>query len=88
VRHCLSYSAKKDGLNKVKNTMQLTNDSNRLKDIFKQAIIETMEERKDLVHDIIVEALEDAAMIHAIQEGEKSGTASRAEVFKILESKA
>ncbi len=68
--------------------MQVTTDSGKLKDIFKQAIIEAMEERKDLVHDILVEAMEDAAMSHAIQEGEKSGSASRSEVFGILEGKA
>jgi len=51
--------------------MQLTNDGSQLKDIFEQAIIEVME---------------DAAIIHAIQEGEKSGITSRAEVFKILGS--
>jgi len=66
-----AISFKKDGLNKVKNTMQLTNDGSQLKDIFEQAIIEVME---------------DAAIIHAIQEGEKSGITSRAEVFKILGS--
>ncbi len=33
------------------------------------------------------EAMEDAAMIHAIQVGEESGPASRAEVFDILEGK-
>ena len=53
--------------------MQVINDSEKLKDIFKQAIIE---------------AVEDATMIHAIQTGEKSGTASRADVFDILEGKA
>jgi hypothetical protein len=68
--------------------MQITTDSGKLKDIFKQAIIEAMEERKDLVHDLLVEAMEDATMIHAIQEGEKSGPASRAEVFDILKGKA
>ena len=51
--------------------MQLTNDGSQLKDIFEQAIIEVME---------------DAAIIHAIQEGEKSGITSRAQVFKILGS--
>ena len=33
------------------------------------------------------DAMEDATMIHAIQEGEESEPASRAEVFDILEGK-
>ena len=63
-------------------------DSGKLKEIFKQAIIEAIEEKKDVVHDLLVDAMEDLAMIHAIQEGENSGQASRNEVFDILEGKA
>ena len=48
----------------------LTTDNDKLKDLFKQAIIEAMEEKKDVVHDLLLEVMEDLAMIHAIQEGE------------------
>jgi hypothetical protein len=47
-----------------------------------------MEERKDLVHEILIEAIEDAGMIDAIREGEKTAPATRSEVFDILEGKA
>jgi hypothetical protein len=63
-------------------------DSDKLKEIFKQAIIEAIEEKKEVVHDLLMDAMEDLAMIHAIQEGEKTGSASRNEVFKILKGKA
>ena len=68
--------------------MQIVTDNEKLKGLFKQAIIEVMEERKDLVHEILIEAIEDAGMIDAIREGEKTGLATRAEVFDILEGKA
>jgi len=68
--------------------METVTDSSKLKGIFKQAIIEAIEEKKDVVHDLLVDAMEDLAMIHAIQEGENSGQASRKEVFDILEDKA
>ncbi len=68
--------------------MEIITDSNKLKEIFKQAIIEAIEEKKDMVHDLLVDALEDLAMIHAIQQGEKTGAVSRNEVFGILEGKA
>ena len=68
--------------------MENITDSGRLKEIFKQAIIEAMEEKKDMVHDLLVDAMEDLAMIHAIQQGEKTGLASRKAVFGILEGKA
>ena len=60
-------------------------DNGKLKEIFKQAIIEAMEEKKDVVHDLLVEAMEDLAMIHAIQEGEDSKSVSRKEVLQVLE---
>ena len=66
----------------------LTTDNDKLKELFKQAIIEALEEKKDLVHDLLLEAMEDLAMIHAIQEGEDTEPVSRDEVFKILEGDA
>ena len=68
--------------------MESFTDSKKLKELFKQAIIEAMEEKRELVHDLLVEAMEDLAMIRAIQEGEESASASRQEVFNILEDKA
>lgn len=67
--------------------MEAITESGKLKELFKQAIIEAMEEKKDVVHDLLVEAMEDLAMIHAIQEGEETEPASRDEVFQILEGK-
>jgi len=68
--------------------MELSADNGKLKEILKQAIIEAIEEKKELVHDLLIEALEDAAMIRAIQEGEESEAVSRDEVFSILTGNA
>lgn len=68
--------------------MQTVIDDGKLKEIFKQAIFEAIEEKRETVHDLLVEAMEDVAMMHAIQEGEGSGTVSRKDVFKALEGKA
>jgi hypothetical protein len=65
--------------------MQTVIDDGKLKELFKQAIFEAIEEKREIVHDLLVEAMEDVAMIHAIQEGEDSGTVSRKDVFKVLE---
>ncbi len=67
--------------------MEDLTDSAKLKELFKQAIIEVIEEKRGLVHDLLVEAMEDLATIRAIQEGEDSGPASRREIFHILEGK-
>lgn len=42
-----------------------------LKSIFKEAIIEVLETRKDILEEALAEALEDIAMLNAIREGEK-----------------
>lgn len=52
--------------------MQTVIDDDKLKEFFKQAIFEAIEEKRETVHDLLVEAMEDVAMMHAIQEGEDS----------------
>jgi len=62
-------------------------DESRLKEIMKMALIEVFDQRRNVFYDVIAEALEDIALAHAIKEGETTKSISRAEVFKILESK-
>ena len=68
--------------------METIIDNGKLKEIFKQAIIEAIEEKRDVVHDLLVEAMEDLAMIRAIEQGEETEVVSRDEVLSILEGKA
>jgi hypothetical protein len=63
----------------------LSVDEGKLKDLLKTAIMEVLEERKDLVRELLEEALEDIVLVRAIEAGEQTGTASRDEVFKVLE---
>ena len=65
---------------------QVSLDEARVKELFKQAIIELLQEQKGLLYDLFVEVLEDLALVNAIKEGESSETVNRAEVFQILES--
>ncbi len=67
--------------------METLIDDEKIKDLFKQAIIEAIEEKKEVVHDLLVEVMEDIAMVRAIQDGENSGQTSRDESFQILEAK-
>jgi len=67
--------------------METMIDDKKIKDLFKQAIIEAIEEKKEAVHDLLVEVMEDIALVRAIQDGENSGPASRDEIFQILEAK-
>ncbi len=60
-------------------------DEAKLKEALKSAIVEILEERKDLVRDLLEEALEDIALARAIDEGEQSEIATRDEVLSALE---
>jgi hypothetical protein len=63
-------------------------EESRLKEIMKKAIVEVFEERRNMLSDLVMEALEDIALIRVIKEGEATESVSRAKVFSILEGKA
>ena len=67
--------------------MQTVIDDNKLKQLLKEAIIEALEEKRTVFQDLIVEAMEDVALVRAIQEGEGSGTATKKEIYNILEGR-
>jgi hypothetical protein len=57
----------------------------RLECLLKAAIQEVLEERKDFLQDAITEAMEDAALSRAIEEGLQTKTVGREEVFRDLD---
>jgi len=67
--------------------METLIDDRKIKVLFKQAIIEVIEEKKEVVHDLLVEVMEDIAMVRAIQDGENSEQVSRNDIFQILKGK-
>lgn len=64
-----------------------TIEEGKLKDLIKTALIEVLETRRDLMQEIVEEAMEDFALSRAIEQGMTSKKASRDEVFAILEDK-
>ena len=62
-----------------------TIDEGKLKDLIKTALLEVLETRRDFVQDILEDAMEDFAFSRAIEQGMTSETASRKEVFTLLE---
>jgi hypothetical protein len=58
----------------------------QIKELLKAAILEIFQERRDLFQDLIAEALEDIALVKAIDEGRDSEPVSREAIFEILES--
>lgn len=66
--------------------MQTLADETQLKAVFKAALVEVMEERRDLIRDAALEALEGIVLARAIEAGKDSETVRRDEVFPLLES--
>ena len=59
-------------------------EETRIKTLFKEALVEVIAENQELVSSIMIDALEDIGLSRAIEEGEKSKTVSRDEIFKVL----
>lgn len=68
--------------------MQTLIDDEKLKQLLKEAFIEAIEEKRNIFHDLIVDSVEDIALVRAIQEGENTKSASNKEVFNTLEGQA
>lgn len=63
-------------------------EKEQLKDLIKTAFSEVLEERRDLLHAAVEEALEDVALVRAIEDGETSDLVDRDEVMAILEGRS
>ena len=69
-------------------TSSASADDQKIKALFKEAIVEVIEENQDLVSSLLVEVLEDIGLSRAIEErtcphlGENSKSVSREEVLK------
>ncbi|MEW5988862.1 MAG: hypothetical protein AB1791_19740 [Chloroflexota bacterium] len=59
-------------------------DERHTKELFKQALLEMLAERNEMLYRVLAEVLEDVALANAIREGESSPTVGRDEVFAIL----
>ncbi len=60
-------------------------DEKRMKDLFKQALEELLQERSELFLELVAEAIEDYGLLEAIKEGEGTIPVSKAEVLQVLE---
>jgi hypothetical protein len=58
-------------------------DDVRIKELFKEALSEVLDQRREWLATLMVEALEDMALIQAIKEGAASEVVSREEIFAL-----
>ena len=76
---CRGRSSKEEGM------AGTSLDDTRIKELFKQALLEVLQERKDLLYEVFAEVVEDLAMTKAIEEGATTESATRKEVLRFLE---
>lgn len=62
-------------------------DEEKIKQLFKSALIEVIQEQKEVFSDLLAEIIEDIALEKAIKEGEDTEPVSREAIFKILGNK-
>ncbi len=65
--------------------MSTTLDTIQVKAIFKEAMLELFQERRDEFTELLVEALEDIGLVHAIDAGRVGDYVSRDEIMAVLE---
>ncbi len=65
--------------------METPIDEVRIKQWIKEALVEVVEERKDVLYELLTEVMEDVAMVHAIQEGETTRPVHKQEVLALLD---
>lgn len=64
--------------------MQTSINPEQLKELIKVAVTEVLEERRDLLYEAVEEALADAALVRAIEEGDSTELVGREDVFKLF----
>ena len=60
-------------------------DETRIKELIKPALVELLQEHKDLLYNLVAEIVEDYALAQAIKEGEQTPKVSREKVIRALE---
>ena len=56
-----------------------------VKKLFKEALVETLQEHRNLLREVLADALEDAGMMEAIRQGRRTGTITREAALRALE---
>ena len=64
----------------------ITVSQDDLKIMMKEAFIEVLKERKDLLEQAVIEAIEDIGLARAIAAGSNTPSVEEAEIFKALDA--
>ena len=67
---------------------ELNLDEDKIKQLFKTALVEVIRENQEVFSDLFAEIIEDIALEKAIKEGENTEPVSRETIFNIFKNKA
>ncbi len=65
--------------------MELTVNEEKMKELLKDVMVEMIREKRELFHELIVEAIEEVGLANAIKEGRKNKFVSEERIMNILE---
>lgn len=65
--------------------MELSISDEKTKELLTEVMIELLRSKRDLIRDILLEALEEVGLANAIAEGRKNEFVSEEEIFSILD---
>lgn len=60
-------------------------DEAAVKKLLKEALTETLQEQRELLHEVFAEVLEDIVLAEAVRKGQRTEKVARGEIFKALE---
>ena len=67
--------------------MEITFNDAKTKELLKEVIVELMQGKRDLFHEIIIESLEEIALAKAIKKGRKNDFVDEDKIFMLLDDK-
>jgi len=68
--------------------MEIVIDESKLKALMKEALVEVLEDRKEVIYEVLSEVIEDIALAQAIKEGETTEPVGKQEILDILQGQA
>ena len=68
--------------------MELSISDEKTKELLTEVVIELLKSKRDLIYDVLLEALEEVGLANAITEGRSDDFVEEDEIFSILEGKA
>lgn len=68
--------------------MELSISDEKTKELLTEVMIDLLKTKRDILYDVVLEALEEVGLANAIAEGRKDEFVSEDEVFSILDNGA